>query len=68
MIKRDEKRKKRFILKMLEIKSKIDLLAETVSDNDPALTFFGGNPLTKEEQIPKPGYKIFRDDDTAKIF
>ena len=53
---------------MLEIKSKIDLLAETVSDSDPALTFFGRNPLTKEEQIPKPGYKIFRDDNTGKTF
>ena len=53
---------------MLEIKSKIDLLAETVSGSDPALTFFGRNPLTKEEQIPKPGYKIFRDDNTGKTF
>lgn len=50
------------------LKSKIDFLAKTVSDHDSELICLVEIYLTKEEMIPKPGYKIFRYYGTADIF
>ena len=66
-IKKDKKQTQRLQIyyeNVRGLKSKIDSLAETIDDYEPALICLVETHLLKEEQIQIPGYKIFRNDGT----